>query len=91
MKLFDKHHILPRSRWWSNNENNIVKLDVRHHKALHMLFNNWTPFEQIERILSIWETALTDEVKYDIRKIIEISDLNYLYNKKVWRENFLIQ
>jgi len=48
-----------------------------------MLFSNGTPIDQIERILNISETALTEEIKYDIRKILEITDTDYIYNNNV--------
>jgi len=80
--MYSNHHILPRSKNWSNNKNNIVKLENRRHNALHMLFENKTPREQIERILDISTTALTDEVKSDIIKILDIKDLFYWY--KPW-------
>jgi len=80
---FDNHHILPRSKWWSSNKNNIIRLDTKYHRNLHQLFLNRTPIEQIEKILSIRETALTDDVKNDIRRILTMDDLEYFYNKGV--------
>ena len=84
---FDKHHILPRSRGGSNSRDNIVRLDVRHHKALHMLFINNTVPEQIDRILGIASTALTEEVKSDIIKILDIDDMQYWYKKGIFKNN----
>ena len=84
-KFFDRHHILPRSRKWANIWENIVKLDRRKHNALHMLFDNKTPPEQIARILDIADTALTEQVKSDIIKILNNFELDYWYNKWIYR------
>lgn len=80
-KSYNNHHILCQSRNGSNIRENKVKLDIRHHNALHMLFENRTPPEQIKRILWIASTALTEEVKSDIIKILDTKDLEYWYNK----------
>jgi len=84
--IHNTHHILPRSKNGSNRANNLVRLDIRTHNSLHLLFQNKTPVEQIERILDIATTALTDEVKSDIIKILSIKDLDYWYNKWVCKK-----
>jgi len=79
----NRHHIVPRSKWWSDINNNILIMDIRRHNALHMLFDNATPIEQIDKILKLSTTALTEEVKSDIIKILNINDLEYFYNKGI--------
>ncbi len=70
IKEYDTHHILPRSKYGTNTKDNIISLDMRKHRALHMLFDNRTPREQLERIIDLSSTALTDEVQSDIIKIL---------------------
>lgn len=81
----DRHHILPTSKWGTNYFDNIIKLDVRKHKALHMLFDNRTPIEQIERVVDLASTALTEEVKSDIIKILNRKELDYWYKERVFK------
>ena len=84
-KLYDNHHILPRSRWWTNLNENIVRLDKRKHIALHMLFDNNTTSEQIKRIIDISTTCLTEDVKSDIIKILNNTELDYWYKQWIYK------
>jgi hypothetical protein len=49
----DRHHILPRSRNGVNTKQNIIKLNVDIHRALHRLFGNMTIDEQLRRLEEI--------------------------------------
>lgn len=84
-KLYDNHHILPRSRWWTNLNENIVRLDKRKHIALHMLFDNNEIPKQIQRLLDISTTALTEDVKSDIIKILNNTELDYWYKQWIYK------
>lgn len=86
-KFYNKHHILPKSQGGTNVKENLVKLDTRVHQALHLMFANGTPAEQIARILSISSTALTNEVKSDIIKILDVKDLDYWFKKWIYKTN----
>jgi hypothetical protein len=50
-KEYNKHHIVPSSQKGSSRKQNLVRLDKRVHIALHLIFNNMTPPEQIERLI----------------------------------------
>ena len=83
MQPLTKHHIVPRSRngtWYAGNIK-IIRENI--HVALHALFYNRTPPEQIKRIMEIADTALTTEFKNDVAKILKESDNSYYYNKWV--------
>lgn len=80
-KSYDRHHILPTSREGTNQDGNIVRLDIRKHRALHMLFDNRTVPEQIDRLIGIASTALTEEVQSDILEILREKDFAYWYKK----------
>lgn len=86
-KDFSRHHIVPRSREGSNYYNNVVKLVHWVHVAFHTLFDNKTPVEQIERLLSINWTALTEDFKQDVSRILQDarSDSDYIYKNWVLR------
>lgn len=64
------HHIVPKSREGSNIRANKVELDERVHVALHRIFSNMTPVEQMERLLRINASALTNEFKDDVSRIL---------------------
>jgi len=50
-----------------------------------MLFDNRTPIEQIERVVDLASTALTEEVKSDIIKILNRKELDYWYKERVFK------
>lgn len=50
-----------------------------------MLFDANTVSGQIERILDIASTALTEEVKSDIIKILDRKELDYWYKDRVFK------
>ena len=85
MHKFDRHHILPRSRNGTNANENLIKMDVRHHRALHMLFETLTPREQLGKILRISSSALTEEVKSDVIKILNVREMDYWYKKQIYK------
>ena len=81
-KKITRHHIIPKSIGGSNHRNNIIELMNTQHRALHTIFENQDPVEQIDTILSISATALTEEFKRDIIKILSIQEIQYFYNLK---------
>lgn len=85
-----QHHIVPRSQWWSDNEVNIKMLKRNKHSALHLLFENDTPRDQIIRLLySINGSALNKEFQNDIMKILQESDDWYYYKNWVLLKNYI--
>lgn len=78
----DTHHLLPRSKWWSNDPDNLLRTRVWVHSALHQVFANDTPIEQIKRLIQINSTCLTDWFKDDILNLLRAVDHDYFY--KTW-------
>ena len=72
--VYSRHHIVPTSRNGSSINENIICIDNRRHQALHMLFDNKTPAEQIRKILDISSTALTEQFIYTVRDILRSPD-----------------
>lgn len=59
-------------------------LKWRTHEALHTLFENKTPRDQIITLVSgINATALTREFKNDIMRILQETDDGYYYKKGI--------
>lgn len=87
-KHFNTHHIVATSIGGSNNKINKVRLDTRHHAALHMLFANQSPIGQIERLMNINCTALTDQFKNDVNLILSCKDEGYFYERGVLKPKY---
>jgi len=77
------HHILPTSRQWSNYYNNKIMLYQSVHDALHRMYGNATPREQLLQLLFINSKALSAEFKSDILKVLEETDDEYYYENWV--------
>lgn len=76
-----KHHLIPRSKWWTNDKRNIVALKDKYHRAFHIVFWNDTPVEQIKRIVKLNQTVLTDETKQDLLNLLSSKDEKEYYKK----------
>lgn len=77
---FSRHHIVPSSVGGSNAKSNIVRLTHKYHVAFHQVFNNLAPHHQIERLLDISQTSLTEGFKKEILEIIQ-QDTDYIYER----------
>lgn len=87
--FFDKHHIIPKSKWWSNNNWNLVKMPRSEHQALHRLFWTSLPHEQLLKLLQINHWALQRKVVMQITESV-YDNLSwwdqYFYKDWVWRK-----
>ena len=83
-----KHHICPKRFWTTTGNWNIVLLKENVHQALHLLLDKWgkaqAPREQIINLFNIIGTALTDEFKNDIYKILLETDNEYYYKNWIY-------
>jgi hypothetical protein len=77
----DRHHIVPRSKWGSDIDDNITNLKKNVHVALHTVFANLSPHEQFEKLMNINNTALGNDFKQDLYKIFTMNDIDYYYKK----------
>lgn len=60
---FSTHHIIPRSREWANDEENLVELRNTTHRAIHTLFANQLLAEQLITTVNLSEKALRPEIR----------------------------
>lgn len=65
---YSKHHILPKSRYWSSEYCNIEIIKNSTHRALHTLFQNQMIAEQLITTVELSEKALREDVK---KRLIE--------------------
>lgn len=82
----NKHHIVPQSMGWTRNKNNIIKLDETFHINFHKIFWNKTPKEQIEAIINMSQTALTNDIKSEVLKLLTIEELAW-YKRECIKRN----
>lgn len=78
-RITDTHHILAKSRIWSNNRVNLKEFNIKKHQALHTLFWNAYPHEMLNQILEFSEQVLHPDTKEMI--IEEIQALIEYYLK----------
>lgn len=83
-KQESRHHLYPRSRWWTWESDNIILIDVKTHQAFHTCFDNDTPVEQLQRLLYFNRTALQQEYYERVMKAIGEDD-KYIYKDWVLR------
>lgn len=80
-KIYNKHHLIPRSKWGLTNENNILKAEVGEHARWHTWCGNDTPVEALCRVL-LWNDKIWSEnFKADLMNVLD-NYLNNYYEKK---------
>lgn len=76
------HHKLAKQYSWSNHWDNIVRMKVVDHRALHQLFWNHVFHQQVYDLIKLmWPTVnkiLTD----DLKDVIQSYTLEDMYNMK---------
>jgi hypothetical protein len=79
--LFNRHHLIPKSKSWLSNEHNVVKIDERKHRIWHTWCGNDTPIEAICRVLLWNEKVWSENFKADLIAVLD-NYLNKYYEKK---------
>ena len=74
---YSNHHILPRSRFWSNEPCNVELIKDNYHRAIHTLFQNQMIAEQLITTVNISAKALRDDVR---ERLLETVDKKKIYN-----------
>lgn len=64
------HHILARAKGWTNDKDNRIRLYHYIHSALHTLFWNNDLIKKIEKLYHIEDTALEEDIKMDLERLI---------------------
>lgn len=78
------HHILPRSRNWSSEDNNVELIRNSTHRAIHTLFANQMIAEQL--ITTVWlsEKALREDVRDRLLETLTKRDIDDPYEWYKW-------
>lgn len=77
-KKYSHHHILPRSQWGTNEDENIILLSETTHRAIHTLFANKLIAEQLITTLDISKQAMRPEVTQRLLDTLTAHDINDL-------------
>lgn len=85
---YSKHHILPKSRYWSQEPVNIEILKNTQHRALHTLFANQMIAEQL--ITTVWlsEKALREDVR---EWLLEVLNSKNIHDPYTWYKDDAIR
>ena len=76
---YSKHHILPKSRYWSSESCNIEILKNSTHRALHTLFQNQMIAEQLITTVELSERALKEDVKERLLEVLTSKNIHDPY------------
>ena len=77
---YNRHHIVPVSKGWANVSENIIRLKTNVHAAIHLVFWNKTPIEQLEYLIEGYNSqVLRNKFKKDILDVIYSWDDGYHY------------
>ena len=81
---YNRHHIVPVSKDGANTPENIIRLKTNVHAAIHLIFSNRTPLEQIEFLLEGYNSqVLTNRFKREIKDILYKEEEGYYYKNGV--------
>lgn len=85
------HHQCPWSRGWWRWNWNLLKLADTRHINYHRIFQNDTVNEAIIKILEEFNsTALTNDFRNDMMKILQENDMDYYYKEWIITNRDLI-
>ena len=78
-KNYSVHHILPKSRGWTSEDDNVELIKNTQHRAIHTLFANQMIAEQL--ITTVWlsERALRDDVRERLLNILSSKNIEDPY------------
>lgn len=78
------HHCIPKSRTWTNADENKQLMNDNEHVNLHRFFNNFTPAEEIFKVLATNKKVRSDKFANDILKVLDNNFDNYYKEWTHW-------
>lgn len=85
---YSKHHILPKSRFWSSEPVNMEILKNTTHRALHTLFQNQMIAEQLITTVELSAKALREDVREWLIETLNSRDIHDPYE---WYDDKVIR
>ena len=86
-----RHHIIPKSAWWNRHFHNIEPLREVKHRALHTMFENKLPAEQISEIVDLTWKAFNKVFAESIIEVVNSFTPEEIYNQKCANMDKLIK
>jgi hypothetical protein len=83
MHLESTHHLCATSRGGTNDPRNIPRINHKVHEALHRIFGNALPHEQVEMIVELAAPVLKEKYR---DQIYEINRSGWMYQKGILRK-----
>ena len=80
----NRHHLINRCKWWTDNLANIKEMDIRIHAGLHQAFWNSHPHQILQQILEYCGQVLYPETKDQIIEEIQVLIDYYLKNEEFY-------
>ncbi len=78
-KVYDLHHLIPRSHGGTNTANNIVSVTQSLHRAWHLLFYNWLPPRIAAELNKTWISKQWRMVAFEKSTVNKSKKLVILY------------
>lgn len=89
MDLVNKHHIIPSSRkdeWFNTSHpDNIIRIKVQVHNAIHTLFSNETPQEQLMTLAKINRKVYSPKTRKYIEKMFGFGAEDFYQDHLLWK------
>ena len=85
-----RHHIIPKSAGWNLHYNNIANLKQVKHRALHTMFSNELPHEQVLDIVDLTGKAINKVFSQAIMEVVNDFTPEEMYNEKCCNMNRLV-
>ncbi len=83
----NEHHVIPRSRGGADGPENVKRVSVRWHKALHAFFGNDLTHEKIMRVLALDRILVERETEECIRDVVhDILNRKQMYHPGATRK-----
>jgi len=79
------HHCVAKSENGTNHPDNLIRLRAGKHEALHTLFGNDLPNEQILKILNLNQNAFTQDFKDAIQNMVN-EMRGGIYKENIFRD-----
>jgi len=65
------HHLVNRTNNWTNTQENLKRVKINVHRALHTVFGNEDPWRMLKDILEFGKTAFNKDFYYEMKALFK--------------------
>ena len=87
--ILTNHHKIAKEHWWSNHFDNLLKIKLQQHQALHILFGNRLPHTQLQMIIDMTGMAFNKRFTTDFESLLQGRTVDEIYNTKCYLQRIL--